>query len=267
MQKGYKRNAKGMAVLRCFIGLFSVIIVILIAYFYLQVDYSDKLNPNASIRPYVETTPSPTLDANAALPAASPSPEITSAPTPVPTAVPTATPTPSPSPTPSPEPTSMAANISAVKTDGFALPDVSQLDGKIGITHAYLSAADDNKLLQLQGYAYINEETYDGSSAQLFLVVTQAASGSSVLVLPNKVEGVSGLDHSSAICANASASDFEVFIDVSAFPSEIYSLGMVFMYTGTDGQNHIEYFKFPDNIAFTVLDSRIITDIPTTKAD
>ena len=267
MQKGYKRNAKWMAVLRCFIGLFSVIIVVLIAYFYLQVDYTDKLDPSASIRPYVETTPSPTPDANAVLPAASASPEITSAPTPRPTAVPTATPTPSPSPTPSPEPTSMASNVSAVKTDGFALPGLSQLDGKLGITYAYRSAADDNKILHLQGYAYINEETYDGSTAQLFLVVTQATSGNSVLVLPNKVEGISNHDHSSAICANAAASDFEAFIDVSAFPSEIYSLGMVFMYTGTDGQNHIEYFKFPDSISFTVLDSRIITDIAASNAE
>ena len=263
MQKGYKRNAKGMAVLRCFIGLFSVIIVVLIAYFYLQVDYTDKLDPSASIRPYVETTPTPVPDGNAVLTNASATPEVTSTPTPKPTAAPTATPTPSPSPTPSPEPTSMAANVSPIKTDGFKLPGLSQLDGEIGITHACRSAADDNKMLQLQGYAYIDEETYDGSTAQLFLVVTQATSGNSVLVLPNKVEGISGLDHSSAVCANAGASDFEVFIDVSAFPSEIYSLGMVFMYTGTDGQNHIEYFKFPDNVAFTVLDSRIITDIST----
>lgn len=29
MQKGYKRQAKGMAVLRCFIGLFIVLIVVL----------------------------------------------------------------------------------------------------------------------------------------------------------------------------------------------------------------------------------------------
>ena len=267
MQKGYKRNAKGMAVLRCFIGLFSVIIVVLIAYFYLQVDYTDKLDPSASIRPYVETTPSPTPDANAVLTVASATPEVTSTPTPKPTTAPTATPTPSPSPTPSPEPTSMASNVSAIKTDGFALPEPSQLDGKIGITHACRSAADDNKMLQLQGYAYVNEETYDGSTAQIFLVVTQASSGNSVLVLPNKVEGISGVDHDGAICANAAASDFEAFIDASAFPSEIYSLGMVFMYTDTDGQNHIEYFKFPDSIAFTVLDSRIITDIPTSGSN
>ena len=35
MQKGYKREAKGMAILRCFFGLFVVIIVVLLASFML----------------------------------------------------------------------------------------------------------------------------------------------------------------------------------------------------------------------------------------
>ena len=59
MQKGYKREGRGMAVLRCFIGLFIMIVVILLAYFMLQLDYSDKLDPSVSMRPYVEVTPSP----------------------------------------------------------------------------------------------------------------------------------------------------------------------------------------------------------------
>ena len=40
MQKGYKRQAKGMAVLRCFIGLFIVLIVVLLATFFIGLDYS-----------------------------------------------------------------------------------------------------------------------------------------------------------------------------------------------------------------------------------
>lgn len=264
MQKGYKRQAKGMAVLRCFIGLFSVIIVVLVAYFYLKVDYSDKLDPNASVRPYVETTPSPTPDPALAVIA---SPEATSTPAPTATATLAPTPTPSPTPAPTPVPTSMADVRSAIKTDGFALPGVSQLDGRIGITHAFRSTVDDSHILQLQGYAYVNDENYDGSTAQVFLVVTQASTGASVLVLPNKVDGISNVDHSDALCANASASDFEAFIDVSAFPSEIYSLGVVFMYTGADGQNHIEYFQFPSDVSFTVLDTRVITDVSTTEAE
>ena len=60
MQKGYKRQAKGMAVLRCFIGLFIVLIVVLLATFFIGLDYSDKLSPEASLRPYVAETPAPT---------------------------------------------------------------------------------------------------------------------------------------------------------------------------------------------------------------
>ena len=59
MQKGYKRNGKSKAVLHCFIGLFLVIIVVLVAYFWLSMDYSDQLDPETSMRPYVETTRRP----------------------------------------------------------------------------------------------------------------------------------------------------------------------------------------------------------------
>ena len=48
MQKGYKRNRKGMAVLHFFIGLIIVVILVCALYFFLgKVDYSDKLaNPD-----------------------------------------------------------------------------------------------------------------------------------------------------------------------------------------------------------------------------
>ena len=72
MQKGYKRQAKGMAVLRCFIGLFIVLIVVLLATFFIGLDYSDKLSPEASLRPYVAETPAPT----AAEPTPTPAPPV-----------------------------------------------------------------------------------------------------------------------------------------------------------------------------------------------
>ena len=55
MQKGYKRNGKGMAVLHFFIGLIIVAILMCALYFFLgKVDYSDKLaNPDATMRAYV----------------------------------------------------------------------------------------------------------------------------------------------------------------------------------------------------------------------
>ena len=262
MQKGYKRQARGMAVLRCFIGLFSVIIIVLVAYFYLQVDYSDKLDPNASVRPYVETTLAPDATEPVASAEASAQPVATA--TVKPTAKPTATPSPSPTPEPTPAPTSMVGKASAMKFDGFVMPGLSTLNGKLGITHSFRSSVDGNKMLQLQGYAYVDDATFDASTAQMFLVVTQVTNGNSALVLPTMVDGISGVDHSAAVCANASAGDFEAFIDVSNFPDEIYSLGVILAYTGTDGANHLEYFKFPDETSFTVLGAQIVTDVAVT---
>lgn len=264
MQKGYKRNAKGKAILHCFIGLFIVIIVILVAYFCLNIDYSDKLDPNASMRPYVEMTPAPSANASAA-PSASALPDAT--PVPSPTVEPTATPTPSPAPTETPAPTSMASLAAPVKRDGFALPPETTMDVKMGITHSFRSTADSYRYVYLEGYAYVDDPGFDGSVNAQYLVVTQVSSNASILVLPTKTEGISGLDHADAKCANASASDFQVVIDASSFPDEIYSLGMVFQYTDANGQGHLEYAKFPDNQTITVLSSQIISEIPVTEAE
>ena len=49
---------------------------------------------------------------------------------------------------------------------------------------------------------------------------------------------------------------------MTKFPDEIYSLGMVFMYTGLDGTDHLEYFHFDEGTSFTVLGSQAISDVP-----
>ena len=64
MQKGRKRNNKGIAVLYFFFGLIAIILLVCVAYFFLaKMDYSDKLaNPDAEMRAYVEMTASPELE-------------------------------------------------------------------------------------------------------------------------------------------------------------------------------------------------------------
>jgi len=263
MQKGYKREAKGKAVLLCFIGLFTVIIVVLGAAFMLQLDYSDKLPADAPVRPYVETTPTPTPDPQMAALLATPVPS--QVPTPVPTQIPTPTPVPTPTPSPTPEPTSFPEEVWApVRSDGFTMPALSTLDAELGITYSYRSVADGYRRLQLKGYAYVNDATYDGAQAQLFLVITQDGSSRDYLAIPTKVAGISGVNHADAKCANASASDFEIVLDVTQFKDEIYSLGMVFMYTDSEGTNHLEYFRFPGDTNFTILGSQAISDIALT---
>lgn len=145
MQKGRKRNNKGIAVLYFFIGLFTVIILVCAGYFFLaHFDYSDKLaDPDASMRPYVEMTASPNSDSSSIIGGAdgpssiyvvdatenptslfaddangesqndvvdltitaTPEPTATPTPTPEPTAIPTPTAEPTATPTPTPVPT------------------------------------------------------------------------------------------------------------------------------------------------------------------
>lgn len=276
LQKGYKREAKGMAVLRCFIGLFIMIVVILVAYFMLRLDYSDKLDPDASVRPYVATTetPQPTSEPTL-LPESTDSQGLTengttepaqATATPEPTQEPTATPSPTPEPTATPAPTAIPeSSISAMKYSGFTLPALSTSNADLAITYSYRSAADNYRILVIRGYAYINDPSFDGSNAQLYLVINQST-GQSALALPVMSAGISGVDHSDALCQNASACDFEAVIDVKDFADEIYSLGVVIGYKTDDGANY-EYFTFPGDTTFTVLNQQVISDLRVTSAE
>ena len=55
LKQGRKREAKGLAVLYFIIGLIILLIKLAVIYFALaKLDYSDKLDPEATMRPYVE---------------------------------------------------------------------------------------------------------------------------------------------------------------------------------------------------------------------
>lgn len=267
MQKGYKREAKGMAILRCFIGLFIVIVVVLLASFLLGMDYSDKLDPDASMRPYVETTPASSLD-----PEVSPSAVAvadlsnTAAPTATPTArpTPTATPVPTPTPTPTVEPTSIPASAySAIRSD-LKFPETpTTTNAKIGITCSYRSEVDENKVLQLRGYGYIDDPAFDGSTAQTYVVLKRESTGDRAVVLATMGEGLSGVDHEDAACANASAADFEVVVSAGNIPEDIYSLGLVISYK-VDGTQKFDYVEYPASATFTVLNGQFISDVALT---
>ncbi len=269
MQKGYKREAKGMAILRCFFGLFVVIIVVLLASFMLKLDYSDKLAPDASVRPYVETTPAPSLSPDDEQPAAladlstgTPEPETTATPTPKPTATPT------PKPTATPEPTAVPTSIpesafAPIRTD-LTFPETPTTDKAVlGVTHSYRSEADNLSVMQLQGYAYIDDAAFDGSTAQLYLVLKRESNGARAVALTTMKSGVSGVDHTGAQCANASACDFEIFLSTASLPDDIYSLGMVIQYK-VGGADKFEYVEFPETCTFTVLNRQFLGDVALT---
>ncbi len=149
-------------------------------------------------------------------------------------------------------------------TSGFTVPDTASENGVIGITACYVSQPDNNKIMHLEGFGYINDIAFDGSQARSFLIVTQKSSNRKIAYPLTLTNGVSNLSHEGALCQNASACDFEVYIDVSPYPADIYSLGLVIAYktVGTDNV-HYAYYPFSGDISFTVLDGQVVTPVNT----
>ena len=55
LKRGRKREAKGLAVLYFIIGLIILLIILAVIYFALaKLDYSDQVDPETTLRPYVE---------------------------------------------------------------------------------------------------------------------------------------------------------------------------------------------------------------------
>lgn len=296
MQKGYKRSGKGMAVLRFFIGLIVIAILVCVAYFFLaKVNYSDKLaNPDASMRPYVEMTANPDAPVVAAdpvieaepvvqskpvaateapVPAGTPenyvdvsvTQEPTSTPTPVPTptatpqptAIPTPTPVPTPTPTPSPEPTRIATSkYASAKKSGFNVPEPSDT-AEAALTNFYVSAPNENRAIQFNGYCYIDDAGFDGQGTQVFMVVTQQESGRQIAYKATMKEGVSGADHSAAKCKNAAKTDFQLFINTKSYDDGNYKLGLV-LYYKTEGGTVYSYHELPES--FAIANGAVVED-------
>lgn len=253
MQKGYKRTDKAIAVLHFFIGLIVVAIFLIVAYVALQkMDYSYRLDPDASMRPYVEVTaapdetPLPSTDPDegngiidltpTSDPTAEPTPEGT--PTPEPTPIPTPSPEPTATPEPTPEPTAIPAEAYSVYTfDGFVVPPAStELTAKL--TNLYISQANNNSVVALDGYSYIDDAAYDCANAAAFLVVTQTASGMQVAYQAAMLPGASGEEHNDAQCLNVESADFRVVLDVSGYADGEYQLGIVEVYLTDVGMGY-----------------------------
>ena len=278
LKKGRKREAKGLAVLYFIIGLIILFIILAVIYFALaKLDYSDKLDPEATMRPYVEQTESDMLpedevedlsDSNIPedeVDLTVETPEPTEAPTPEPTAEPTPTPTPEPTPEPTPLPTDKVAQPMK-KTP--SVPSMASPNGKIGITSCYASPADDNKLMYIAGYGYVDEDTFDGSKARIWMIVTQEASGQNIAYPMIMTPDASGLSHDGAVCRNATASDFETVLDVSQYKEGIYYMALVIGYVPEGGKDvTYRYYPFSSDISFTVLNGQIVTPIAASQAE
>ena len=280
MQKGYKRSNKGMAVLRFFIYLIVIIILVCVAYFFLaKVDYSDKLaDPNVQMRSYVEMTATPDLPADAIsviggsdgptaiyitepdstddivdltfTPSPSPTPVPTPTPTPEPTPIPTPTPEPTPTPTPTPEPTKIPSKkLSQLRRSGFTVPSPST-NAITEITNLYVSEPNNNQYVQVSGYCYLNEASFDGSKSQVFLITTNQDTGKQTAYKAAMTPGISGVTHTGALCKNADGTDFDVVFTVAKnYKDGIYDLGVVLYYELPEGDTAYSYYEFDETIS------------------
>ena len=100
------------------------------------------------------------------------------APTPTPEPTPTPKPTPSPSPTPAPTaiPDSAVSEMSGDQDIIRVIPTSSTTgNAKAGVTYCYRSEANENRMMVVRGYAYIDDPAFDGSTVQTYIVLTRRA--------------------------------------------------------------------------------------------
>lgn len=189
-------------------------------------------------------------------PTAEPTPE----PTPIPTPIPTPTPEPTPTPTPTPEPTRIASKkfASAMKK-GFNVPEASDT-ANVELTNFYVSEPNDRRVIQLNGYGYINDAAFDAKDIQAYLIVTQQSTGKQIAYKATMKAGLSGADMSTATCLNAEESEFQLFINTKSYQDGDYSLGLVLSYK-LDGNRAYSYHILPES--FSVKDSAVTAETAT----
>ena len=143
-----------------------------------------------------------------------------------------------------------------------ALPNTSSNNGVIGITHCYVSEADQDKVMYIKGYGYVQEKSFDGSLAKSWLIITEVASDQSICYPLTMSPNASGITHDGATCKNASSCDFELYFEVSQYNEGIYSIALVIGYKDSImNTNNFRYYQFDNDKKFTVLKGRIITPI------
>lgn len=248
---------RGPAVLRFFICLLIVIILVLVGVFFLNRD-----NRSEGDRPYVVTGTGEPITP----PPATPEPTVEPTPTPAePTAQPTPEITPEPTAEPTPTPTVIPQSALSVILTKFSLPAPAG-DGDAGISSSYVSALNEYSVMELTGWGYANLDYFDGENCGTYVIVTQLSTNKSLAFLAVNADGISGKDHTGAVCKNASKCDWRAYIDVADYEPGTYGLGLVLVYkNGT--KDEYRYYKFGDLQSFTVNDGEIITPVTVTAED
>ena len=290
MQNSRSGENKTSAIIRFFIGLCALMIFIFVLYYLAAVRDWSYLAGNSALlndsrtaaaneaSPFdtpaaVPPSAQPADTAVAALVSVAPTPVKTESPameavnqTPSTAATravmfaPTSTPTPRPTPVPTKIP---AADLSASKK-GFNMP-AEGTNGQIGISRCYVSIPDSYQIIMLEGWGYIDEDTFNGAESATYLIVTNESTGKRILYQATNIAGLSGRAHNS-VCLNPEAADWRVTIDVSEFADGMYNLTLGLGYK-TSGSRKTKYVVFPfeEKYAFTVVGGESISTVPITQ--
>ena len=273
MQKGPVREGKGTAVIRFFFWLAVLLILLLVVYFLIiEGNYDDNLqSPESTWRAYVvsDNTPvptptvtpsvSPTLESG--VPTASPPPYAT------PTATPeeTVEPTPTPTPAPTAIPVSALVNGTYFTIDSLAksAPTAEEVVG--GISKCYVSPQNQYTVMQVNGWAYLEAEQFDGERSAAFLYVVNGE-GEGILYNTFQEAGISGVEHS-GVGSNLEYADFTCCIETASYADGVYYLAVV-VEAEADGKRY--YFSRmleEETYTFTVRDGEVIDPIPLTTEE
>lgn len=187
------------------------------------------------------------------------SPEVIQTATPSPTPEPTATPEPDPTKVP-------ASKISKARTKNFKVPSKASGNGVIGITECTVYEQNNNSVMRLSGYGYVNSKKFNGKQAKSYMIVTQRSNGKQIAYQLSMKKGISGRPHPKAKCKNAASSDYRMYINVKKFQDDIYSLALVIAYKPVGGAKvTYAYYPFSSDVSFTVLDGKVVTPVNTVQ--
>ena len=261
MRKGIFREGIAPAIIRFTIGFMILVVIAGVLYFLVvSTHYTvEGQQPGQTLRPYVVPEPTPTPESTP-----TPEPAPTSGEEEAPPAWATASPTPAtPTPVPTPAPTPVPTSIPEVLITAGRGLDADDLEStpiddtvRADITSFFVSPADDYHIIEVEGYAYLEHELYDGDNSSVYLIVRNPA-GELAAYLATSEEGISGVEHQ-GIGKNLAQADFRVYIDVSNYADGTYTLGTLLMCMHQGSEVRVAY-RFPDTLNFGVRGGEVIT--------
>lgn len=255
---GIRKHNTGRAIVRFLIGLLVIAVCVLVLYeFVLNGDFSSLIDKTAKDNPVVSATVKPdekkddrleiirgsekpvvgeeaTMNEAAENPVvpeeivvSEETPEPTQEPTPTP--VPTATPTPAPTPIPEDQFSQIVTEFGKVGTS-IKKTEFKVIEGKIKncLTEFGVSAPNGYKAISLTGWAYPDDERFDGSKCDIYIVILNAK-GATRFYKPTMVSGVTGTVHEGK-GKNLNMCEFMATIDVSEFEDGDYQIGVGIVY-------------------------------------